>query len=108
MSQFLLFWPPTHPAKNLKNQNFEKMKKLPEISFYTCVPNPPPLPPPNNPENQNLKKIKKAYEGVTILYMCTKNHGHMVYAYWDMGATTEFSVIFGHFLTFYPTIGPKY
>ena len=30
--------PPTRPAKNLKNQNFEKMKKLLEISFYTCVP----------------------------------------------------------------------
>ena len=26
-----------HPAKNPKNQNFEKMKKLLEISFYTCV-----------------------------------------------------------------------
>ena len=35
LGKFLLFY----PTNNLKNQNFEKMKKLLEISsFYTCVP----------------------------------------------------------------------
>ena len=35
---FLSFWTvffPFYPHNNLKNQNFEKLKK---ISFYTCVP----------------------------------------------------------------------
>ena len=41
-SVFVLLTPPptythTHSAKNPKNQNFEKLKKLLEISFYTCV-----------------------------------------------------------------------
>ena len=44
---------------------------------------------------------------MSSFFMCTKNHDHMVYASWDMGGTTQFSVIFGHFLPFYPTIGPK-
>ena len=29
---------PFYPSKNPKTQNFEKWKKLLEISFYTCVP----------------------------------------------------------------------
>ena len=40
--------------KNLKNQNFEKMKK------------------------------KKKNAGDIILHMCTKNHNHMRYTSWDM------------------------
>ena len=36
-SVFALLILTPHPAKNPKNQNFEKMKKLLEISFYTCV-----------------------------------------------------------------------
>ena len=42
--------------------------------------------------------MKNAYEDIIILYMCTKNHNHMVYASWDMGATTQYSVILGHFV----------
>ena len=35
LGQFLLFY----PSSNLKNQNFEKIKKCPEISlFYTSAP----------------------------------------------------------------------
>ena len=30
--------------------------------------------------------------------MCTKTHDNMVYPSWDMGATTQFSVVLGHFL----------
>ena len=69
------------------------MRKLMEISFYTCVPKTTII-----WDFQNFEKIKKAYEGVIILYMCTKNHNHMVYASWDMGATTQYSVILGHFV----------
>ena len=39
-SGFALLTPTPHPAKNPKNQNFEKIKKLLEISFYTCVTKP--------------------------------------------------------------------
>ena len=37
-SAFTFLTPTPHPAKISKNQNFEKIKKLPQISFYTCVP----------------------------------------------------------------------
>ena len=50
------------------------------LSFYS----------PCNPENQNSLKMKSVYGVVIILYMCTKNHEHMVYASWDMGATHNF------------------
>ena len=84
--------------KNLKNQNFEKMKKkkkMLEISFYTCVPKTTiiwgtlpgiwseanfflsfwaifcPLLPhfPNNPENQNFEKMKKAFGDLTLHFL---------------------------------------
>ena len=87
---------------NLKNQNFEKMrKKLLEISsFYTCVPKitiiwvtvpeipseaffchfgpffalyPNPLP-PNNPQNQNFGKMKKASGDAIMLNLCNKKN----------------------------------
>ena len=41
------------------------------LSFYS----------PNNPVNQNFEKMKNAYEDVIILYTCTKNPDHMVYAF---------------------------
>ena len=39
--KFLLFWNifcPFYPLNNLKNQNFQNMKKYLQISFYMCVP----------------------------------------------------------------------
>ena len=57
---------------------------------------------PNNPENQNFEKIKNAYEDVIILYMCTKNDDHMVYASWDMGATHTIFCHFGSFFAILP------
>ena len=78
------FLPFYSAPKTPKNQNFEKMKKLLEISsFYTCVPKTTiiwgmvpeiwseagrsfcllgyflPFYPSNNPENQNFEKTKK-------------------------------------------------
>ena len=60
--------------------------------------------PPNNPENNNFEKMKKLYEDVTILYMCTKNHDHMLPEIWVQH--TIFDSL-GLFLPFYPTINPK-
>ena len=99
---FLLTTPPPCPAKNPKNQNFEKMRKLMEISFYTCVPKTTII-----WDFQNFEKIKKAYEGVIILYMCTKNHNHMVYASWDMGTTHNFLSFWVNFCPFTPLLAPK-
>ena len=96
MSVFALLTPTPCPAKNSKNQNFEKMKKLMEIShLHMCTKNHNhmrygfwdwvrqtncfvlldhflPFYPPNNPENQNFQNMKKAYEDVIMLYMCPK------------------------------------
>ena len=39
LDRFLPFYSPSLPPNNLKNQNFEKMKKMLELSlFYTSVP----------------------------------------------------------------------
>ena len=95
---FGIYW---WTLKNLKNQNFEKMKKncwryhhFPhctkpqsyEVQFlrYRAKQNffchfgqffalLPPSHPPNNPENQNFEKMKKASGGVIILNLCNKN-----------------------------------
>ena len=130
-SVFALLTPTPHPAKNLKNQNFEKMKKLLEISFYTCVTKTTiiwgtaseiewdrraffvllghflPFYPPSNPEYQSFEKMKKAYEDVIILYMCTENRDHMVDASWDMGATHIFLSFWIIFCPFTPLLAPK-
>ena len=71
---FALYNPPappphTHPYKNLKNQNFEKMKKIAGDI----------VPPPNNPEIQNFEKMKKMPRDIIILNNCTKNHDDMPY-----------------------------
>ena len=60
-------------------------------------------------KNQNKKftKIKKAHGDAIILHTCTKNYSYMMYASWDMEYDTQFFVILGHFLPFYPTIDPK-
>ena len=95
------------PPYNLKNQNFEKMKKIPEdiIILHMSTINDNhmtsfmipkiwsttnrifchfgqcfALLPPNNPENQNFKKMKKKTPGdIIILHMCTINDNHMMY-----------------------------
>ena len=105
---FGIYW---WTLKNLKNQNFEKMKKnCWRYHHFTHVYQKPqsyevqflrygvrqfflvifghflPLfsPLPNNPENQNFEKMKKASGDVIILNLCNKKHDHMMYAYSDM------------------------
>ena len=70
-SVFALLTPNPLPAKNAKNQNFEKMKKLLDISFYICVPK------------------------TTIRF-----------PFWDRVRQTDFFVLLGHFLPFYPPNNP--
>ena len=105
---FGIYW---WTLKNLKNQNFEKMKKncwryhhfthvyqKPQsyevqllryevrqsfLSFWTIFWPFNPLP-PTNPKNQNFEGIKKEFGDVIILNLCNKKHDHMMYAYSDM------------------------
>ena len=96
---------PFSPTNNLKNQNFEKMKKHLEISsFYTSVPKimiicytvPEiwcvtdvsfifhfglvfALLPPNNPK-ETIIKMKETPGDIIILHICTKNYDHMMYS----------------------------
>ena len=102
MSAFNLLTAIPHPAKNPRNQNLKKWKNCWRCHFTYVYQKPQtyeawflrwsetdiflsfwaiflPFYPTNNPENQNFEKINKAYEDVIILYMCTKNHDHMVY-----------------------------
>ena len=127
---FSIYW---WTLKNLKNQNFEKMKKncwryhhFPhctkpqsyEVQFlrYRAKQNffchfgqffalLPPSHPPNNPENQNFEKMKKASGDVIILNLCNKKHNQMMmYAYSDMECNRQF---FCHFRPFFALL-PHY
>ena len=63
------------------------------LPFYPC----------NNLKNQNVEKMKKTPGDVIILPLCTTND-----KIWCMIAQqTEFFVISGHFMPFYPTHNPK-
>ena len=49
--------------------------------------------------------MKNVTGNVIILHMCTKNHDHIMYAFWDIEYNRhDFFVILAHFLPFYPTI----
>ena len=50
-------------------------------SFFDLLLLPPPL---KNPKNQTFEKMKKIVEYLIISHMCTKNHNHMRYGFWDM------------------------
>ena len=62
-----------------------------------------PLTPfPKNPKHQNFEKMKNITGDIIILQMCTKNHDHMKYGFWD----TNWDIFFCHFgpfLPFYPS-----
>ena len=105
---FGIYW---WTLNSLKNQTFEKMKKIAGdiIIFHMCTKNHSHLMysswdtkwdriffvilghfcpfnslPPNNRENQNFEETKKAFGDVIILNLCNKKHDHMMYAYSDM------------------------
>ena len=113
------------PPNNPKNQNFEKMKKIPGGSiilnmstinenhmydswdierdrivshFGTFFALLHPFP-PNNPENQNFEKMKKT-RCIITLNMSTINENCMMYDSWDMEHNRIF-LILDHFLSFY-------
>ena len=90
--------------KPLKNQTFEEVKNLLEISsFYTCTKNHnhmrysswdrkwdrifchfgPFFCSFNNPENQSFEEMKKASWDVIILNLGNEKQDHMIYAYSD-------------------------
>ena len=95
------------PSNNLKNQNFEKLKKksgdiiILQMTIIWCIV--PEIwslmnrifyyfglffflftPPPNNSKNQNFEKLKKNSGDIILVHMCTINGNHMIYGSWDM------------------------
>ena len=100
LDYFLPFYLPN----NLKNQNFEKMKKIP-IDFtilHMCTINENhPFTHPNNPENWNFEKMKKNPIAIIISQKCTINDNHMMYDSWGMKHNRQnffsFWDIFCHF-----------
>ena len=105
LDQFLPFYPPN----NLRNQNFEKLKKTPrDIILQMCTINDGPVIwcmvpeiwsttdkifchfglffaflPLNNPKNQNFVKMEKPPGDIIILHRCDLNENHMMYSFWD-------------------------
>ena len=70
-------------------------------SFFTLLPPPPP----NNSENQNFKKNKKSIWGCHhFKFDQLKTQSHYVCLLRYGVSQTQFFVIIGHFLLFYPTI----
>ena len=117
------------PPNNPKNQNFEKMKKIPGGSiilnmstinenhmydswdierdrivshFGTFFALLHPFP-PNNPENQNFEKMKKTPGDIIILHKCTINDNHVIYGSWDM----KFTRFFCHLEPFFALLPPN-
>ena len=103
LGHFLPYDPP-----NPKNPNFEKMRKLLEISFYTCAPQMTITWCTvskissttdiifchfGNPGNQNFEMKKRPGD---ITPMCTINENHMMHGSWDMVHDTEFFLILDH------------
>ena len=101
---------PFYPPKNLKNQHFEKMKKITRdsiilhmctindnnmmydpwdiehdghifLSFWTIFCTFTSL---TTPKNQTFWKNGKTPGDIIILHMCTINENHMMYGSWDM------------------------
>ena len=61
------------------------------------------------PKKSKLKKMKKTPGDIIILHICTKNHDHMVYCFWDMmhdRCNCYFSSL-AIFVPFYPCKSPK-
>ena len=98
---------PFTPLKNPKNQDFEKWKKLLEISYFTHVYQKSqsydvqflrygvrqffvipdhflPFYTSMDLENQKFEKIKKPPKEIIIFQMCTINDSQMMYGSWDM------------------------
>ena len=101
---------PFYPTNNQKNQNFEKIKKIPLniIILHMCTKDYDQMTygswdmvrdrcncyfsfcaifyPPNSPKNQYFEKMKKSKtpKDIIILHMCTQNYNQMMYGSWDM------------------------
>ena len=63
-----------------------------------------PFYPSKNPKNQNFEqlKTKKNAGDIIILYMCIKNHNHLMYSSWDTEWDDRFFCHFGPFFFFLP------
>ena len=122
LDNFLPFYLPN----NLKNQNFEKIKNMPQdiiilhrckindnhmiygswdtecdgenfLSFWTIFYT---FTTPTHPKNPNFEKMKKNPWDIVILHVCTINDNHMVYGSWDMECNRE------NFLSFWTVFCP--
>ena len=106
LDYFFAFYTP----KNLKNQNFEKMKRMPGdiIILLKCTKNHDhmhrswdtmcdgsnsyflfcnifcPFTPLTTQKIKIFKKWKKVPGDIIILHMCTKNNYHMIIGSWNM------------------------
>ena len=120
------------PPNNLKNQNFEKMKKPPRdiITLHMCTINENHMMygswdmelvteffvildhflhfyPPNNPKNKNFQKIKQPSGDIIILHKCTINDNHMTYGSWDIECDGQFFCHSGPFFALLSLSQPK-
>ena len=99
-----------YPTKNLENQNFEKLKKIPwryydftnvyhkwqpydiwflrygvELAeFFVILDNFYSFASLTTLKIKILKKWKKCLKILSFLHMCTRNDNHMMYGSWDM------------------------
>ena len=126
MDHCLPFYSPNNP----KNENFEKLKKVPGdifilqmftindnhilygywamkrdgqnfLSFWTVFCSGGT---PDNPKNTKIEKLKKTLGDIIILYMCPRNVNHIMYGSWDTERDRQiFFVTLDHFLPFYPS-----
>ena len=122
------------PPNNLKNQNFEKMKKPPwryyhfrqvyhkwksydvwflrygawQTELFVILDRFLPFYPSNNLKNLNFEKTIKISGDIIILDNCIINDNHMMYGSWDMKREGQNFLSFCNiFYLFTPTKTPK-
>ena len=121
LGHFLSFYLP----KNLKNQNFENMKKIAGDIILSCIPKITikwcgvpgirnhfapffALSPLNNLENHNSEKMKKQLKMSSLyIHVYQKSQSYDVCFLRYGMPQTEFFAILGHFLPFTPSTNGK-
>ena len=132
-AEFLGHFLPLYPTNNLKNQNFEKIKKTPVNYhhftlvyhkqesydkwfprygawhiFFPILDHYLPFHLPNNLENQKFEKMKKKKKPTRDIIILHKYTITDLYDLWFLKCETQQNfVILGHFFSFYPSNNPK-
>ena len=70
------------------------------LSFFALLPH-------KNLKKKNFEKMKQIAGDINILHMCTKNHNHMMYNFWDTECDRQDFLSFWAIFSIFPTNNPS-